>query len=32
MISAFWLIPAMIFGALLGIFAIALVSAGRDER
>lgn len=32
MISVLWLIPAMIFGALLGIFAIALVSAGRDDH
>lgn len=32
MISVLWMIPAMIFGALLGIFAIALVNAGRDDH
>lgn len=32
MISAFWLIPAAIFGAMLGIFAIAMVSAGSDDH
>ena len=31
MISWIWLIPAAIAGALFGIFAVALVSAGRDE-
>ena len=32
MISVLWLIPAIMFGALLGIFAIALVSAWRDDH
>lgn len=32
MISVLWLIPAMMFGAILGIFVIALVSAGRDDH
>ena len=31
MIAWWWLIPAVIAGMLFGIFAIALVSAGRDE-
>lgn len=31
MISAWWLIPAVLGGAFAGIVAIALVSAGRDD-
>ena len=31
MIAWWWIIPAAIAGALFGIFAVALVSAGRDE-
>lgn len=31
MISALWLIPAILGGAAFGIFVIAMVSIGRDD-
>lgn len=31
MISAWWLIPAVILGALLGTFCLALVSANKGD-
>lgn len=32
MISVLWLIQAILLGAMLGIFAIAIVNAGRDDH
>ena len=32
MISAYWLIPAVIVGALIGVVLLALVSAGKERK
>ena len=32
MISAWWLIPAVLIGAVFGIFLLAVVSAGRNDK
>ena len=31
MISAWWLLPAVIVGACMGVFVMALLSANRDD-